>query len=280
MNNDKKLRPEQPEALRQAVSDGYARVANNDSGCCATSCCAGTQPKTLSLELGYEASELDALPEGADLGLGCGAPVVAAALKPGETVLDLGSGAGIDAFLAARAVGPEGLVIGVDMTAAMLEKARANAVEAEFTNVEFRRGLIEELPVDDASVDVILSNCVINLSPEKERVFREAHRVLKPGGRMVFSDIVLEAPLPASIAGHIDATVGCVGNASLREDYLRTAREAGFTKVEILTETNYGTKAAAFAPMIDSLARDTGIPLEEIAAQLGKVTSLTLRLTR
>ena len=235
MTDDKNRRPDDPDALRTAVSEGYARVAEGGSGCCSTSCCSKAMPQTTSLELGYESDDLNTLPDGADLGLGCGAPVVAAELKPGETVLDLGSGAGIDAFLAVREVGSEGRVIGVDMTDAMIEKARANAEQAGHPNVEFRKGLIEDLPVDDASVDAILSNCVINLSPEKDRVFREAYRVLRPGGRMVFSDIVLEEALPESIAKHIDATVGCVGNAALRDDYLKAASDAGFG-VEILAE--------------------------------------------
>lgn len=277
-------RPEDPDDLRKAVSEGYARVAGapDDSpgaSCCGPTACCGPPDGTVSLGIGYDATELDVLPDGADLGLGCGAPVAAAALKPGESVLDLGSGAGIDAFLAARAVGPTGRVIGVDMTDAMLAKARANAAASGFGNVEFRKGLIEELPVSDASVDVILSNCVINLSPEKGRVFREAVRVLKPGGRMVFSDIVLEAPLPESIACHIDATVGCVGNASLRADYLQAARDAGFADIEIVSESSYGTRVAALGPLVDTLARDTGLSPDEISTHLAKVTSLTLRLT-
>jgi len=279
MNDQDKRRPDDPDALRKAVSEGYADVATSDGGCCGPVGCCGPTGGTVSIEIGYDASELDALPDGADLGLGCGAPVGSAQLRPGETVLDLGSGAGIDAFLAAREVGPTGRVIGIDMTDAMLEKARANAAGAGFDNVEFRKGLIEELPVSDGSVDAILSNCVINLSPEKSRVFREAVRVLKPGGRMVFSDIVLEAPLPEAVAQNIDATIGCVGNASLRNDFLQSARDAGFDDIEILAETNYGTNIAAMGPMVDALARDTGLSPGGISSHLGKVTSLTLRLS-
>ena len=279
--NDKTKRPDDAEALRSTISEGYARVAETGGGCGGGTCCSpDTPPATLSLDMGYSAGDLAALPQGADLGLGCGAPVQQAALQPGETVVDLGAGAGIDAFLAARDVGPDGHVIGVDMTDAMLERARANAAEGGVTNVEFRKGLIEDLPVDDASVDVILSNCVINLSPEKHRVFAEATRVLRPGGRMVLSYMVLEAELPVAIVRNVDATVGCVGNAVLREEYLATVREAGFSGVEILSETSYGGELAAVGPLIDRVAADTDMTSDEVAGHLSKVTSLTLRLTR
>ncbi|MDO9693412.1 MAG: arsenite methyltransferase [Candidatus Latescibacteria bacterium] len=271
-------RPTDPDALRRAVAEGYARIAEGeDTGCCSTGCGCGA-PADVSREVGYREDDLAAIPAGADLGLGCGNPVALAELRPGETVLDLGSGAGMDAFLAASKVGPGGRVIGVDMTPAMLDRARRNAEQGRHANVEFREGLIEALPLDDASVDVILSNCVINLSPQKERVFREARRVLRPGGRMIVSDLVLEAELPAAIADRIDATIGCVGNASLRADYLRTAREAGFGTVEILRESSYGAAVAADSPLARDVARDTGLPLPRIAELLGGVTSLTLRL--
>lgn len=273
-------RPTDPDALRRAVAEGYARIAEGeDSGCCSTGCgCGCGAPVDVSREVGYRDDDLAAIPAGADLGLGCGNPVALAELRPGETVLDLGSGAGMDAFLAASKVGPGGRVIGVDMTPAMLARARRNAGQGGHANVEFREGLIEALPLDDASVDVILSNCVINLSPQKDRVFREARRVLRPGGRMIVSDLVLEAELPAAIAERIDATIGCVGNASLRADYLRTAHEAGFGTVEILKESSYGASIAADSPLARDVARDTGLPLSRIAELLGGVTSLTLRL--
>ncbi len=273
-----KTRPNDPDALRRAVAAGYARIAESgELGCCSSGCGCGA-PADISREVGYRDDDLAAIPAGADLGLGCGNPVALADLRPGETVLDLGSGAGMDAFLAASKVGPGGRVIGVDMTPAMLARARRNAELGGHANVEFREGLIEALPLDDASVDAILSNCVINLSPQKDRVFREARRVLRPGGRMVVSDLVLEAELPAAIAGRIDATVGCIGNASLRADYLRTAREAGFGSVEILKESGYGAAVAADSPLARDVARDTGLPLSRIAELLGGVTSLTLRL--
>lgn len=272
-----RIRPDDPDALRKTVSEGYARIARGGGSCCPGGCGAS---QDVSLALGYDADQLASLPDGADLGLGCGNPTALDELRPGETVLDLGSGAGLDAFLAARKVGPSGHVIGVDMTEAMLDKARANAIAGGFDTVEFRAGLIEALPVDDASVDVILSNCVINLSPEKARVFAEAHRVLKPGGRMLVSDIVMEEALPPEIAARVDATVGCVGNASLRADYLRTIREAGFGEIEILSETHYGTELLAGSGLAGSIGRDHGLSLEEVAAHLGKVTSLGLRIRK
>jgi len=176
------------------------------------------------------------------LGLGCGNPIGLAEVRHGETVLDLGSGAGVDAFLAAREVGPGGHVIGVDMTPAMLDRARENAAKGGYSNVEFRLGEIEHLPVPDASVDVIVSNCVVNLSPEKDRVFREAFRVLKPGGRMLVSDLVLEKPLPEETRESIEAYVGCIAGASLKEDYVQLIRGAGFQDVTILREGRYGVE--------------------------------------
>ena len=213
-------------------------AANETAGseCCGTSCC------TDLAEHGYSAEDAAAIPEGANLGLGCGTPIALAQPKRGETVLDLGSGAGIDAFLAARDVGPEGTVIGVDMTPAMIDRARANASKGGYTNVEFRLGEIEHLPLPDASVDVIVSNCVVNLSPEKDRVFREAFRVLRPGGRMLVSDLVLEQPLPKETRESIEAYVGCIAGASLKDDYLQLIRAAGFQEVEIAREGRYGTE--------------------------------------
>jgi arsenite methyltransferase len=223
---------------REVVREKYGAVAEGRS--VAAGCCSGpTDAEAILAQFGYDAADAAAIPEGANLGLGCGNPVAFADLKPGETVLDLGSGAGIDCFLAARRVGPTGRVIGVDMTAAMVERARATAARESMTGVEFRLGEIEHLPVADASVDAIVSNCVVNLSPDKPQVFREALRALKPGGRLLVSDLVLLRPLEASVRSNVELYVGCVAGAALREDYLRMIREAGFSSVEVLSEGTY-----------------------------------------
>ena len=240
--------------IRETVRERYGKVAEmtegEPQGCCGSDCGCGT---TVSMEeIGYSAEQRAEVPAGADLGLGCGNPLGHAAVKPGETVLDLGSGAGIDAFLASREVGPTGRVLGVDMTASMLSRARANAVKGAFTNVEFRLGEIENLPIADGTVDVIISNCVVNLSPDKSRVFREALRTLRPGGRAVLSDLVLVAPLPEAVRTSVEAYVGCVAGASMKDDYLALMREAGFERVEVLEEKQYG--AAAFGPDEDAAA--------------------------
>jgi SAM-dependent methyltransferase len=223
--------------IRETVRQKYASIAEGAGECCGPGC--GCGETDVLHEIGYTADQAAAIPEGANLGLGCGNPVAYAALEPGETVLDLGSGGGIDCFLAAREVGPSGHVIGVDMTAAMIARARANAVKGEYPNVEFRLGEIEHLPVADASVDVIVSNCVVNLSPDKPQVFRDAIRVLKPGGRVLVSDLVLLRPLSPELQKNVDLYVGCVAGAALKEDYLRMMRDAGFADVEILSEGRY-----------------------------------------
>jgi SAM-dependent methyltransferase len=223
---------------RAIVREKYAAVA--EGGSCGCGCCqAEADDDTALAALGYTPEQRAAIPEGADLGLGCGNPLAHAALKPGETVLDLGSGAGIDCFLAAREVGPTGRVIGVDMTAAMLVRARANAAKVNSTNVEFRLGEIEHLPVADASVDVIVSNCVVNLSPDKSQVFRDALRVLKPGGRLVVSDLVLTRELSDALRQNVDLYVGCVAGAALKDEYVRLIRDAGFRDVQVVEEHGY-----------------------------------------
>src|SRR5574340_702964 len=229
----------QHDEIRQQVRAAYGAVARAESGgCCApsTGCCAPSDQSVaelLSRGIGYSADETTAVPDGANLGLGCGNPQAIAALKPGETVLDLGSGAGFDAFLAARQVGTTGTVIGVDMTPDMVSKARANAVKGGYANVAFRLGEIEHLPVADATVDVIISNCVINLSPDKAQVFRDAFRVLKPGGRLAISDIVATAELPEEARRDLALYAGCMSGASLIAELESMLHEAGFERISI-----------------------------------------------
>ncbi len=230
--------------IKTTVREKYGEIAKGTSECgCGPSCCGGADTRKIGEYIGYDAEALAAIPEGANLGLGCGNPLAHAAVKPGEVVLDLGSGAGMDAFLAAREVGPTGRVIGVDMTPDMLDRARENARKAGVANVEFRLGEIERLPVADASVDLISSNCVINLSPDKPAVFAEALRVLKPGGRLVVSDLVLKQPLSDDVRHSVEAYVGCVAGASLQTEYLAMMREAGFVDVETVEERSYGDAA-------------------------------------
>lgn len=223
--------------IRQAVRENYGAVARADSGCgCGPACCtpAGLPAADLlSRGIGYSESEVHAVPEGANLGLGCGNPQAIAALQPGETVLDLGCGAGFDCFLAARQVGDGGRVIGVDMTPDMLAKARANAAGGGYANTEFRLGEIEHLPVADATVDVIISNCVINLSPDKRQAFRDAFRVLKPGGRLAISDIVTTAALPEEARRDLALYTGCIAGAATVDEIEQMLATAGFENIRI-----------------------------------------------
>ena len=216
---------------RALVREHYGTIAKTGGGC-APGCC-GTNPAGYAQTLGYSDADERAAPEGADLGLGCGNPTTIASLRPGETVLDLGAGGGFDCFLAARQVGPTGRVIGVDMTADMVTRARDNARKVNATNVEFRLGEIEHLPVADATVDVILSNCVINLSPEKVAVFREAFRVLRAGGRLAISDVIATGPIPAELQNQAVALAGCVAGAAPIDDVRAMLREAGFVDIVV-----------------------------------------------
>lgn len=235
------------ESVRQKVREGYGKIAVSGGSCCGpkTSCCGSVlgSPEQLVQHIGYGAEELDALPEGANMGLSCGNPNAVASLKAGEVVLDLGSGGGFDVFIAAPKVGAHGRVIGVDMTAEMLAKARGNIAayrqRTGLDNVEFRLGEIEHLPVADASVDVVISNCVINLSPDKPQVWREIARVLKPGGRVAVSDLGLLQPLPPAIAEMVEALIGCVAGAVLISDTERMMSEAGLVDAVLTSKTDY-----------------------------------------
>lgn len=235
-----------PEIIREQVRTGYTEIAQHGSERRKSSCCCGmseVDAEALAKHIGYTPEELATLPGGANIGLSCGNPSAIAALKPGETLLDLGSGAGFDAFIAAPKVGPTGRVIGVDMTAEMLAKARKNITafgeRTGLMNVEFRLGEIEHLPVADASVDVVISNCVINLSPDKPQVWREIARVLKPGGRVAVSDLALLKPLPERVVEMVEALVGCVAGAVLVRETERMAREAGLAEIRLNAKPGY-----------------------------------------
>lgn len=243
--------------IHEEVQKQYGKIAKAGSSCCGG--CGCDPPDVAARNVGgnivYSEAEMDAVPEGANLGLGCGNPTALASLKEGDTVLDLGSGAGFDCFLAAREVGETGRVIGVDMTPAMLERARANASKGGYTQVEFREGHIEALPVEDNSVDVIISNCVINLSPDKPQVFCEAHRVLKPGGRIYVSDLVLMRPLPRLLQRSMALYAACIGGALPKEAYLDAMAQAGFETAEILGESGYAIENLVADPSVGRLAR-------------------------
>lgn len=267
--------------VRTAVREHYAEVAREQRPCCGPatgsgSCC-GSSPVVaaeVSTAIGYTAAELRTLPEGANLGLGCGNPLAFAALKPGDVVVDLGSGAGIDCFLAAQQVGPEGRVIGVDMTPEMLERARGNAARTGAANVEFRLGEIESLPVADDTADMVISNCVINLSTDKPRVFREALRVLKGGGRLMVSDLVLARPLPESVARSVAAYAGCIAGAMPKEDYLAAIREAGFAEVSVLAESTYPIDSSSPDATELALFGDPSISSDDLHAAAEAVVSV------
>jgi len=263
--------------IKKAVREGYAKIAKQGSSCCppTASCCGGTDlAQDISQNIGYTEEELKAVPKGANLGLGCGNPLALASVKSGETVLDLGSGAGFDCFLAAHRVGEKGRVIGIDMTPEMIERARENARQGNYPNIEFRLGEIENLPVADSSVDVIISNCVINLAPDKGRVFSEAFRVLKPGGRLMISDIVLLKELPDFIKSSIEAYIGCLSGAIMWDEYLAAIKVAGFQEVAIVEETAFPIEFMINDPTAKTIIKSSGIPLAEVNDVAGSVKSI------
>jgi SAM-dependent methyltransferase len=266
------------ESVVKKVRERYGTFATAGTSCCGppvqtTGCCGSTSDVASSL--GYDKVDLDLLPDGANLALGCGAPLEYLGLEAGETAVDLGSGAGIDALIAASKVGTDGTVIGIDMTPEMLVAARKNAAAAGADQVEFREGRLEELPIDDSSVDAITSNCVINLVPDKSRVFAEIARVLRPGGRLVISDIVLDGDLPEAIRDNVMAYVGCVAGAERRERYFRMLEDAGLGDIEVLKDVDFLdlTEKASPAEVI-SIMEQFGISRDEVA---GKVRSVTYR---
>ncbi len=224
---------EPSEKIREVVRHGYAQIAQGGSGCC----CGSSSPNKLAEDIGYTNQELEDLPDGANMGLSCGNPTAMADLKSGQVVLDLGSGGGFDVFVAAKKVGPAGRAIGIDMTAEMISKARAGiskfADKTGLSNVEFRLGEIEHLPVADSSVDVVISNCVINLSPYKQQVWREIARVLKPGGKACVSDLALKQPIPEQILKSASALVGCIAGAVLIDDTIEMAKKAGLSDIKV-----------------------------------------------
>jgi arsenite methyltransferase len=265
------------EKIKDYVRKGYAKIARKSDSCCepANSCCGDIgMASAISQQIGYSEEELKSIPEGANLGLGCGNPIALASLKEGEFVLDLGAGAGFDCFLAANQVGATGKVIGIDMTPEMVEKARENAKKGNYTNVEFKLGEIEDLPIDNEIVDIIISNCVINLSPDKKKVFEEAFRVLKPGGRIMVSDIVLLKELPDFIKDSIDAYVSCVSGALLKDDYIESIKNAGFQDIEIIDETLFPVDLINTDPIVESIKEHIHITPEKIKEVAQSVVSI------
>lgn len=266
--------------IKKVVRERYAAIAKRDSSCCSPvdSCCGNAEiAQDISKNIGYTDEELKAIPKGANLGLGCGNPVALASLNEGETVLDLGSGAGLDCFLAAKKVGDMGKVIGVDMTPDMVEKARENARKENYMTVEFRLGEIENLPVADNSADIIISNCVINLSPDKARVFREAFRVLKPGGRLMISDIVLLKELPEFIRKNVEAYVSCLSGAIMKDKYLQLIKKAGFQNVEIIDESFFPIDFMTNDPIVEGIIENLNMPLDKVKEATNSVISIKVR---
>jgi SAM-dependent methyltransferase len=263
--------------IKGAVRQHYAAVVRTGSSCCgpvSSGCCGPAAPVQIAQAVGYAPAELRSAPEGANLGLGCGNPLAFAELKPGDVVVDLGSGAGFDCFLAAERVGPRGKVIGVDMTPEMLERARALAARDGIANVEFRLGEIEALPVADGLADMVISNCVINLSTDKPRVFAEALRVLKPGGQLMVSDLVLRHLLPPAVQSSVSAYVGCISGAWLRDDYLAAIAAAGFDDVRVLAETGYPIGASNPDATELALLQAPDLSLEDLRGAAEAVVSL------
>jgi ubiquinone/menaquinone biosynthesis C-methylase UbiE len=264
--------------VKKVVRKRYAEVAKNSCSCCMSesSCCSAPTDEQVSKVIGYSEEEINNVPEGANLGLGCGNPTGLASLKEGDQVLDLGSGAGFDCFLAAKKVGKTGNVIGVDMTPEMLEKARFNAVKGKYRNVEFRLGEIENLPVADNSVDVVISNCVINLAPNKKRVFEEAFRVLAPKGRLMVSDIVLLKKLPVAVQESAKAYSACIAGAEIKDKYLDLLSKAGFKEVSVLQEKTYPLDLIISEPESNEVINRLGMTQTEVKDVANSIVSISV----
>ncbi len=260
--------------IKNAVRESYAHVAKQGSSCCSSMCCGTAKPKEISKKIGYSDEELQAVPTGSNLGLGCGNPIALASIKEGETVLDLGSGAGFDCFLASNKVGPKGKVIGIDMTPEMVAKARDNAIKGGYKNVEFRHGEIEKLPVDDNTADLIISNCVINLVPDKGKAFREAFRVLKPGGRLMVSDIVLLKELPQAVKNSVEAYVGCVSGAFMKDKYLDAIRSAGFQDINVVDESVFPLDCMINDPSGQAILESLNVSAEQLKGIEASIASI------
>jgi ubiquinone/menaquinone biosynthesis C-methylase UbiE len=266
--------------IKEKVKEGYAKIARGESGCCPPGDKIGgkeSRAEDYGKTIGYSLDELQSVPEGVNLGVGCGNPVALASLQEGETVLDLGSGAGLDCFLAGRKVGQSGKVIGVDMTPEMVDRARRSAERGGYTNVEFRLGEIENLPVDDNSIDAVISNCVINLSPDKKKVFQEAFRVLKPGGRMMISDIVLTRELPRSIKESVEGYHACVSGAMVRDEYLCCIESAGFQGIKVIDQTPFPFDLLTNDPTASAIIEEAKIDPTEAKEIAGTIVSLKVQ---
>lgn len=266
--------------IKEFVREGYAKVATEGQSCCgpkkSCGCGTATTAEEISRGIGYSDEEMKAVPDGANLGLGCGNPIALASLREGEVVVDLGSGAGFDCFLAANKVGKTGKVIGIDMTPEMLEKARQNAVKGGYGNVEFRLGEIEHMPVEDNLADIIISNCVINLSPDKKSVFKESFRVLKPGGRLMISDIVILKDLPDFIRKSIEAYIGCLSGAIKKDEYISAVKEAGFKEVKIIDEAIFPVDFMANDPTVKGLMDKHSLSQKDLEDLTNSISSIKL----
>ena len=265
--------------IKVLVKESYGKIARTGGSCCPTkgSCCGTLPPEEISKNIGYSEEEMNAVPQGANLGLGCGNPIALASIKEGETVLDLGSGAGFDSFLAANRVGPTGKVIGVDMTPEMINRARENADKGSYSNVQFVPGELEDLPVDDNSMDAVISNCVINLVPDKKKVFKEVFRVLKPGGRLMVSDLVLRQKLPLSRENSIEGYVGCISGAVMKDVYLDAIGSAGFGDVEVIEESPFSLDFFVSDSTDQAIDQSPKMSAEEVNGFADSVSSIKVR---